>query len=698
MKKFKLFASIASMCMALAVLCFGVYSAQNVTYTIGGSISYEVTDVFVEISARVYSVADQKTTEEMTSEISELSLKSFDQIEAAGSGYTKTQTLTKFTTSGDTQEDYSFDAKDETNSNNGVDVNFNNAYTYYVVVNIKNLSPSKPVSAYINGEVTLGENSNTNIATYVSQHNIAQEETRNIVLGFSLKDRKASVPSDTTFSCPIKVDYNGMPQDIPDGLSFEFNNDGTAYPADYTGTQETITIPSRISKDSNGNAIKGTDYVVNLCNGNYYYSNIGKAKNIILAEGITEINGDAFASCTTLESVVIPNGVKEIDYEAFNECTNLKTVILPNTLEEISDDAFNNCTNLKDLKLPNSLEWIGENTFYNCGLTTLIIPDRVSRIEPTAFKNCTSLTKVIIKSKKIDYLANDVFDGCNDSIFTGDDNALYLSDGTNPYHILYKAKSTNITSYSINENTKIIGSAFDGCTGLTSITIPSSVTSIGGSAFSDCTGLTSVTIPSSVTSIGSDVFSGCTGLESISIPSSVTSIGKYAFFGCTGLTSITIPSSVTSIGSDAFSGCTGLESVVVEEGNPRYTSENGSNCIIDKTTNTLILGIKTTTIPNCVTSIGSSAFNGCTGLTSIIIPSSVTSIGSDAFSGCTKLASITIPSGVTSIGSPAFFNCKSLITINYTGSQEEWNKITKGGNWDYNCPTDMKIVCNYNAN
>ena len=443
-----------------------------------------------------------------------------------------------------------------------------------------------------------------------------------------------------------------MPQDIPDGLSFEFNNDGTAYPADYTGTQETITIPSRISKDSNGNAIKGTDYVVNLCNGNYYYSNIGKAKNIILAEGITEINGDAFASCTTLESVVIPNGVKEIDYEAFNKCTNLKTVILPNTLEEISDDAFNNCTNLKDLKLPNSLEWIGENTFYNCGLTTLIIPDRVSRIEPTAFGNCTSLTKVIIKSKKIDYLANDVFDGCNDSIFTGDDNALYLSDGTNPYHILYKAKSTNITSYSINKNTKIIGSAFDGCTGLTSITIPSSVTSIGGSAFY-----------------------GCTGLESITIPSSVTSIGESAFSGCTGLTSITIPSSVTSIGSSAFYGCTGLESVVVEEGNPRYTSENGSNCIIDKTTNTLILGIKTTTIPNCVTSIGESAFSGCTGL-----------------------ISITIPSSVTSIGSSAFFNCKSLITINYTGSQEEWNKITKGGNWDYNCPTDMKIVCNYNAN
>lgn len=554
----------------------------------------------------MYSVEGQKTTEEMTSEISELSLKSFGDIEAAGSGYKKAQTLTTFTTSGDTAEDYSFDAKDETNSNKGVDVNFNNAYTYYVVVNIKNLSPSKPVSAYINGEVTLGENSNTNIATYVSQHNIAQEETRNIVLGFSLKDKKTSVPSDTTFSCPIKVDYNGMPQDIPEGLTFTFKDEsGKTYPISYTGTQETITIPSRISKDSNGNAIKGTDYVVEIL-GYHVFEKLGNAKNLILAEGITEIYDNAFEWRSGLKSIVIPNGVKVIPGETFYDCTNLETIVLPNTVTYISDSAFHGCTNLKEIKLPNSLEWIGDNTFYNCGLTTLIIPDRVSHIEENAFQDCTSLTKVIMKSKKIDDLASDAFNGCNDSIYTDDGNALYLSDGTNLYHILYKAKSTNITSYSINKNTKIIGSAFS---------------------------------------------------------------------NCTGLTSITIPSSVTSIGSSAFYGCTGLESVVVEEGNPRYTSENGSNCIIDKTTNTLILGIKTTIIPNCVTSIGSSAFDGCTGL-----------------------ESITIPSSVTSIGGSAFFNCKSLITINYIGSQEEWNKITKGGNWDYNCPTDMKIVCNYNAN
>ena len=105
--------------------------------------------------------------------------------------------------------------------------------------------------------------------------------------------------------------------------------------------------------------------------------------------------------------------------------------------------------------------------------------------------------------------------------------------------------------------------AFSGCSGLTSLTIPSSVTEIGSYAFEDCSGLTSLTIPSSVTSIGWSAFSGCSGLTSLTIPSSVTSIGYYAFSGCSGLTSLTIPSSVTSIDDNAFSGCSGLTSIYV---------------------------------------------------------------------------------------------------------------------------------------
>ena len=148
---------------------------------------------------------------------------------------------------------------------------------------------------------------------------------------------------------------------------------------------------------------------------------------------------------------------------------------------------------------------------------------------------------------------------------------------------------------------------FSSCIGLTSVTIPNSVTSIGSSAFQYCSGLTSVTIPNSVTSIGSSVFSSCHGLTSVTIPNSVKSIGNNAFTGCYGLTSLTIPNSVTSIGESAFRGCSGLTSI---------------------------------TIPNSVTSIGGYAFYRCSSLTSVTIGNSLTSIGNYAFNECTGLTSV----------------------------------------------------------
>ena len=146
--------------------------------------------------------------------------------------------------------------------------------------------------------------------------------------------------------------------------------------------------------------------------------------------------------------------------------------------------------------------------------------------------------------------------------------------------------------------------AFSGCSSLTSLTLPSSVTSIGDHAFESCSGLTSLTLPSSVTSIGGHAFESCSGLTSLTIPSGVTTIDDYAFADCRGLTSLTLPSSVTSIGRHAFESCSGLTSL---------------------------------TLPSSVTSIGGHAFEGCSGLTSLTLPSSVTSIGDSAFERCNNL-------------------------------------------------------------
>ena len=181
--------------------------------------------------------------------------------------------------------------------------------------------------------------------------------------------------------------------------------------------------------------------------------------------------------------------------------------------------------------------------------------------------------------------------------------------------------------------TSIGDNAFSSCD-LTSIEIPNSVTSIGDYAFVYCLSLTSIQIPNSVTSIGDYVFYYCSSLTSIQIPNSVTSIGEWALGYCSSLTSVIIGNSVTSIGYGAFAYCSSLASIVVDGGNTIYDSRNGCNAIIETTSNTLIAGCKNTIIPNSVTSIGDSAFNGCYSLTSIEIPNSVTSIGDDAFSWC----------------------------------------------------------------
>ena len=153
------------------------------------------------------------------------------------------------------------------------------------------------------------------------------------------------------------------------------------------------------------------------------------------------------------------------------------------------------------------------------------------------------------------------------------------------------------------------------------------VRSILASAFEGCTGLTSVTIPSSVRTIGNVAFRGCTGLTSVTLSTGVTSIGISAFESCTGLTSIILPSSVTSIPEAAFRDCSALASV---------------------------------TLPPSVTSIPEAAFSGCSALTSIPIPPSVSSIGTYAFDECSALTSVSIPSSVSSMAEQLFF-CKFVI-------------------------------------
>ena len=143
-------------------------------------------------------------------------------------------------------------------------------------------------------------------------------------------------------------------------------------------------------------------------------------------------------------------------------------------------------------------------------------------------------------------------------------------------------------------------------------------------------------------------------------PSFIMDTDTYGFNFPDCVTGFIIPNGATSIIKNVFSGYPNLQTIV---------------------------------IPESVTSIGEYAFEDCSSLTSITIPESVTSIGNYAFGYCSKLTSITIPEGVTSIGSYAFEDCSSLATINYTGTEEQWNTINKGSNWNYG--TSLNVIYNY---
>ena len=144
----------------------------------------------------------------------------------------------------------------------------------------------------------------------------------------------------------------------------------------------------------------------------------------------------------------------------------------------------------------------------------------------------------------------------------------------------------------------------------------------------------------------------------------IEEIENMTFYNCKDLISITIPNSVTEISDSAFNGCTGLTSIIVESGNPKYDSRDNCNAIIETESDTLIVGCNSTIIPNSVKTIGESAFSDCTGLTSVTIPNSVTLIESGAFCKCYSLTSVTIPESVTKIETGAFQNCTKLTSVN----------------------------------
>lgn len=258
---------------------------------------------------------------------------------------------------------------------------------------------------------------------------------------------------------------------------------------------------------------------------------------------------------------------------------------------------------------------------------TILIPPDAKKVKPRAYENFPLLKKVII-SEGVTGIGSYAFSGCQ-----------------------------ALEGIDIPDSVSEIGSnAFEDCKRLKEIRLPFGLSSIEWGSFENCTRLSSVVLPDGVTEIGRSAFSGCSALEEIHLPESLTEIKGWAFQGCRSLKGIFIPSCVKGIGaqrqerfsraySSAFSGCSKLEEMVVSPDNPSFDSREGCNAIIETASNTLIAGCRNTVIPDSVTGIGPSAFEGCSCPEQLFIPDSVTEIGRDAFKGCSGLRVIYVPVG-----------------------------------------------------
>ena len=381
--------------------------------------------------------------------------------------------------------------------------------------------------------------------------------------------------------------------------------------------------------------------------------------SITIPDSVTSMGDYCFQNCQGLTSIAIGSGVNNIGSSEFSGCNNCTifdfrySTSVP-TLENVN--AFENTPSNKEIIVSDSLydTWIAENNWSS----------DTNNIRPCIVKASQSSIGISDRTTHVRYTSqsglDDWYGEIYGSIVGRDDRPYYTTQIPNAYHI------EEIVQF--GSGVTVLGkAAFNGCS-LTSVTIPSHITSIAENAFSQCVrmtafdvennsnykavsglllskdgntlvtvpaGLTSMTIPASVTNIGNCAFNGCSRLTNVTIPNGITRIGQSAFASCQGLTSMTIPNSVTSIGHNAFAWCYSLTNV---------------------------------TISDSVTSIGGYTFTSCSRLTSVTISNNVTIISNGIFNGCSSLTSLTIPNKVTHIYELAFNGCSSCTIFDFRGA------------------------------
>ena len=370
-----------------------------------------------------------------------------------------------------------------------------------------------------------------------------------------------------------------------------------------------------------------------------YATNDGMPLDPLTTDGFgSDFVENVFDAATGKGALVFSGNITTIPENAFISCENLTSINIPATVTSIEAGAFNSCKSLSVLGIPQGVTTIGDNAFYNCsGMNEITIPQSVTSIGKSSFEGCGGKAYI----------------NCN------------VPDTVEPVNSqgkFYKAKFTDVE---IAEGVTFIGRyAFEECTMLKKVLIPTSVTEITKRMFCGCSGLESIIIPNSVTSINIQAFAHC-GLKSLIVPNSVTTIDEGAIENCFSLESVVIGDGVTYIGGDAFYNCSSLSNISIGK-NVKSIASNA----FDKCNSLTMINISDLSawcniefddmgISNPL-SYGASLYLNGSKVTDLNIPSNVLEIKTCAFYGCSSITSVTIPNRVSSIGESAFAKCSSL--------------------------------------
>lgn len=378
----------------------------------------------------------------------------------------------------------------------------------------------------------LGDDFYVNGETYTKKWSGLEPGTRYMVIGVKLSSYgvigKFSGCEFATKAKSWTVDY--------DGYSLEFtqlvyrNNECSVRGANAPSSPTTIVIPSEVSD-------YGTTYEVTYV----YEEAFASWKNAIsftLPNTIKTIGEFAFSECTSMDNLILPESVELIGANAFEKCLRMVTVNVSNTVKEIGDNAFLDCTSLFKITIPGSVSDLGEGVFKNCtGLKDVTFGDdsKITKLKDSTFEYCEKLKNVTFgENSSITSINQKLFEDCPniETIVFGDNAKLgiieenALKDHTKLSKVIFGANSVLHTIYDYS---------FQGCTSLTTIEIPSSISLLGRSAFEGCGKLSSFVIPEGVKSLGNSTFKDCTSLRSFELSSTVTTIPNYAFSGCTSL-------------------------------------------------------------------------------------------------------------------------------------------------------------------